>query len=79
MFIRSRVGALMKERGISEKELHERSGVARNTIRALARNASTRVDFDTLERIAPALGVRPLELLEETEIPRGPLVAAPAW
>lgn len=76
MFIRSRVGTVMKERGITEKELHDRTRVARNTIRALSRNAVTRVDFETLERLAPALGVRPLELLEETETPRGPLVAA---
>ncbi len=79
MFIRSRVGTLMREKGLTEKELHDRTGVSRNTIRALSRNASTRVDFETLERLAGALGVRPLELLEETETPRGPLVAAPSW
>jgi DNA-binding Xre family transcriptional regulator len=61
----------MKEKGISEKELHDRTGIARNTIRSLSRNANTRVDFDILERIAKEIGVRPLELLEETEQPRG--------
>lgn len=78
MFIRSRLGRLMKDKGVTEADLSKQAGVARNTVRALARNASTRVDFETLEKIARALGVRPLELLEETETPRGPLVAAPA-
>jgi putative transcriptional regulator len=71
MYIRLRLGALMKEKAVSEKELHDRTGVARNTIRSLARNANTRVDFTVLERLARELGVRPLELLEETEQPRG--------
>lgn len=78
MFIRSRLGRLMKDKGITEADLSKRAGVARNTVRALARNASTRVDFETLEKIAGALGVRPLELLEETEVPRGPLMPAAA-
>lgn len=71
MYIRLRLGALMKAKGISERELYDRTGVARNTIRSLARNANTRVDFAVLERLAVGLGVRPLELLEETEQPRG--------
>jgi putative transcriptional regulator len=71
MYIRFRLGALMKERGLSEKDLYERTKIARNTIRALMRNASTRVDLNTLEKLAAGLGVRPLELLEETEQSRG--------
>jgi putative transcriptional regulator len=71
MYIRFRLGALMKERGVTEKMLHERTDIARNTIRALSRNASTRVDLNTLEKLAAGLGVRPLELLEETEQSRG--------
>lgn len=76
MYIRLRLGALMKEKGISEKQLHERTNIARNTIRSLSRNANTRVDFDILERLARELGVRPLELLEETETARGNKIPA---
>ena len=72
MYLRLRVGKLMKEKNISEKQLHDATGVARNTIRSLARNANTRVDFEVLERLAVALEVRPIELFEETETPRGP-------
>lgn len=71
MRLKFRVGALMKEKGISEGELAERAGLARNTVRALMRGVNTRVDLIVLERIAAALGVRPLELLEETDEPRG--------
>ena len=76
MYLRLRLGRLMKDKGISVAELSVRAGVARNTVRALAHDANTRVDFEVLEKVARAMGVRPLELLEETETPRGPLVAA---
>jgi transcriptional regulator with XRE-family HTH domain len=71
MYIRFRLKALMDARGLSEADLWKRTKVARNTIRALMRNASTRVDLGTLEKLAEGLGVRPLELLEETEQSRG--------
>jgi putative transcriptional regulator len=71
MYLRLRIGKLMKDQNVGEAELAERAKVARNTVRSLARNANTRVDFAVLERIAAALGVRPLELLEETETARG--------
>jgi DNA-binding Xre family transcriptional regulator len=71
MYLRFRIAALMKEKGISEAALWKQTGVARNTIRALARNAVERVDLRTLEKLAPALGVKPLELLEESETGRG--------
>lgn len=71
MYLRFRLRALMRERGLRERDLWLRTGIARNTIRALERNASTRVDLGTLERLAAGLGVRPLELLEETEQPQG--------
>ena len=77
MYLKLRVGKLMREKTISEKELAEAAGVARNTVRSLARNANTRVDFEVLEKIAAVLGVRPMELFEETEIPRGPAGPVP--
>lgn len=67
MYLKLRVGALMKERGISEKEMHDRTKLARNTVRALMRGAVARVDLETLEKVAAVLQVRPLELFEETE------------
>lgn len=76
MYLKLKVGALMKERNISEREMHDKTGLARNTVRSLMRGAVARVDFETLEKIAAVLEVRPLELLEETEEKPGRLMPA---
>jgi DNA-binding Xre family transcriptional regulator len=65
--LKLRVGDLMKERNISEREMWERSKVARNSVRALMRGHVTRLDVKSLERIADVLEVRPVELFEEVE------------
>ena len=78
MRVKSKLGALMREKNIKEGELAEKAGVRRNTVRALARDANTRIDLIVVEKIAAALGVRPMELFEETEQPRGPMSALPA-
>jgi transcriptional regulator with XRE-family HTH domain len=44
------------------------AGIAPNTARALARRGALRVDLSVLARIAAALNMRPVELLEEYEI-----------
>lgn len=67
MYLKLRVGALMREKNISEREMAERADLARNTVRALMRGAVARVDLETLEKVARVLDVRPLELFEETE------------
>ena len=78
MYLKIRVGALMREKNISEKEMSERADLARNTVRALMRGSVVRVDLGTLEKIAAVLGVRPLELLEETNERPGQRMPAPA-
>jgi DNA-binding Xre family transcriptional regulator len=67
MYLRLRIGTLARERNISEHDLWKSTGLARNTVRSLMRGVNTRVDLIVLERIATALGVRPLELFEEVE------------
>lgn len=74
MRLKSRLAAVMREKNIKEGELAEKAKVRRNTVRALARDANTRIDLIVVEKIAAALGVRPMELFEETEAPRGPRV-----
>lgn len=71
MYIRLRVGTLMRERGMTVPQLAEQAGIAINTARSLYRGVNERVDFVVLERVAKALGVRPLELFEEVEGERG--------
>lgn len=73
MRIKSKLGAVMREKGVKEGELAEKAKVRRNTVRALARDANTRIDLIVVEKIAAALGVRPMDLFEETEEPRGPV------
>jgi transcriptional regulator with XRE-family HTH domain len=72
--LKLRVGDLMKERNISEREMWERSKVARNSVRALMRGHVTRLDVKSLERIADVLDVRPVELFEEVEGVPGQIV-----
>ncbi len=76
MYLKLRVGALMTERNITEGQMAERAGLARNTVRALMRGTVARVDLNTLEKIAAVLGVRPLELFEEVKERPGRQVTA---
>ncbi len=82
MPVRSRVKVLLYrrnlerveagERPISMRSLAQASGVAYSALRKLADNESTRVDFDTLDKLMRYFGVTSLdEILEYTpEQPR---------
>lgn len=78
MYLKLRVGALMQERNISEREMSERADLARNTVRALMRGSVARVDLETIEKIAAVLSVPPLQLFEEVTEKPGRLVPAGA-
>lgn len=67
MRLRLRVGAVMRERGVSVAELAKSADIATNTARALYRGVNERVDLVVLGRVAAALGARPIELFEEVE------------
>lgn len=62
--VRIKVSALLKERGMSVRELVEKTGMSYNTILALNRNASTRVGLETIARICDALGVEVSDVLD---------------
>ncbi|RAV19511.1 helix-turn-helix domain-containing protein [Paenibacillus contaminans] len=64
MRIRCRLGDIMKQRGLSNKDVVELTGVSRNTITSLAANATKRIDYDTLEGLCRGLGVFPGDLIE---------------
>lgn len=76
MYLKLRVGELMREKGIKEGEMSDRAGLARNTVRALMRGSVARVDLGTLEKIAAVLEVRPLQLFEEVEERPGRIATA---
>ncbi|WP_276913132.1 helix-turn-helix domain-containing protein [Aneurinibacillus aneurinilyticus] len=62
--IRCRLGDIMKERGLTNKEVVTLTGVSRNTITSLSANATKRIDYDTFNGICKGLNVSPAELFE---------------
>ncbi|WP_223068093.1 helix-turn-helix domain-containing protein [Paenibacillus caui] len=65
--IRCRLGDIMKERGLTNKNVVEMTGVSRNTITSLAGNATKRIDYETLGALCRGLGLKPGDLLEYIE------------
>ncbi|NJP06685.1 MAG: helix-turn-helix transcriptional regulator [Chloroflexaceae bacterium] len=65
--LRLRIGEILRERGISTRDLADRASIAVATARALALGENERVDMPVIERVAAALNVRPLELFKEIE------------
>lgn len=64
MAVRCRLGDIMKNRNLGNKDVVEKTGVSRNTITSLAANATKRIDYDTLDNLCRGLGVTPAELIE---------------
>lgn len=62
MPVRTRIGELAKQQGLTIKALAARAGVAYNTAHALCTGRATRIDLDTLDRICTALQVEPCEI-----------------
>lgn len=54
---------IRKERGFSQEELAEKSGVSRPTISNLENNPDAITTTDTLQKIAVALGVKVSDFL----------------
>ena len=68
--IKLRVKEIAEEKGISMKKLASNADIAYNTLRTIYRNPYRQVTTTTLERLAKALNVPVIELLEEvTEKP----------
>ncbi len=62
--IRLKVKEIAAQKGFNMTKLSHRSEVSFNTIKSLFRDPYRSVNTDTLERIAKALGVSPLDLME---------------
>jgi putative transcriptional regulator len=65
MRIVCRLGAIMRERGITAKQLERMSGVNRAAIARLSNNTFTRLRRDIIARICGALGITSLDELFE--------------
>ncbi len=51
MAIQSNLSTLMEKNRFTIKYVHEKTGLARNTISNLYNDKATRVDFDTLDKL----------------------------
>jgi len=66
MVVRWRVDELVERRGWSARQLAERAGLDVKTVRAIVTGRATRVDLETIGRLADALGVAPGELWRQS-------------
>ncbi|MET3506249.1 helix-turn-helix domain-containing protein [Halalkalibacter oceani] len=55
---------IMEQRGYSNKDVVEITGVSRNTIKGFQSNASKRIDYETLDKLCNGLGLTPGDLLK---------------
>ena len=62
--IKNRIGELLKERGVSEKELMEHMGISRKTFDKLVQNESESIKYEHIESICRFLNVTPNDVLE---------------
>lgn len=61
------IRALRKEKGLSQDVLSGLAGIARTHL-TMIENGSKQANFETLWRIATALGMRPSELVAQIEL-----------
>ncbi|WP_240375419.1 helix-turn-helix domain-containing protein [Bacillus piscicola] len=59
-----RLGEIMEERNLSNRNVVEITGVSRNTVKGLQTDASRRVDYDTLDRLCEGLKLTPGDILK---------------
>jgi putative transcriptional regulator len=70
----NRVGELARRRGITKiTELAERAGLAYNTAHALFTGRTTRIDYETLDRLCETLDAQPGDLLVHVKAGQAPL------
>ena len=62
--IRLKIKEIADEQGITMTKLSHRSEISFNTIKSIYRNPYRTINTDTLERLAIALGVTPVDLIE---------------
>ena len=62
--IRLKIKEIAEQKGFTMTRLSHRSEVSFNTIKSLFRNPYRSVNTETLERLAKALGVSPVDLIE---------------
>ena len=67
--IQIRLRELRTGKGLTQVQLAELCGMPQSTISRIESGSTTGVDFETLDRLAAALGVHPSELIVYGQIP----------
>ena len=67
--IQIRLRELRTAKGLTQVQLAELCGMPQSTISRIESGSTTGVDFETLDRLAAALGVHPSELITYGQIP----------
>ena len=67
--IQIRLRELRTAKGLTQVQLAELCGMPQSTISRIESGSTTGVDFETLDRLAAALGVHPSELIVYGQIP----------
>jgi len=58
MAVYCKLSTLMGEKRYSIQEVHERTGLSRNTISNLYNDKATRIDYETVEKLCRLFGCR---------------------
>lgn len=64
MATRFRLAELLDAAGLTQTELHRRSGVAYSTINGIVLNKARQISLDTLDALSTALDCEPGDLVE---------------
>lgn len=64
MAARFRLAELLKESGISQRELAQRAEVSPTTVNRMANNLTAQVSLNTLDALSRVLGCEPGDLVE---------------
>ncbi|MCR8938779.1 helix-turn-helix transcriptional regulator [Brevibacillus laterosporus] len=64
MKVHIKLGVLLKERGISQRELSRLTGIRVSSINEMCNNETVRLPLDNLAKICEVLGVEITDILE---------------
>lgn len=68
MKIKNRLAILMAEKQMRYKELEAKTGLSRNILSQIKNNPDHNLSLDTIELLAAALNIHPIDLLDCTQV-----------
>lgn len=65
--LKCRLSILMGEKRLNIQDIHEKTGLSRNTITNLYHEKATRIDFNTIEKLCDLFDCTVCDLLERVK------------